>query len=105
MGNRSSAKSIDFDRVADLYDSFVRVDFDIEFWRQEAKEANGHVLELMCGTGRIGMPLIKSGISYTGVDYCRKQIEQFESKLGSCDDVATLVFADARDQCGPARGQ
>jgi hypothetical protein len=30
-------KSIDFDQVADLYDVFVGVDFDIEFWRQEAR--------------------------------------------------------------------
>ena len=63
MSEESNAKSIDFDQVADLYDSYVQVDFDVEFWRQEAATTGGKVLELMCGTGRIGLPLIKAGVS------------------------------------------
>lgn len=96
MSGESSAKSIDFDEVADLYDSYVHVDFDIEFWKQEARTTNGKVLELMCGTGRIGMPLIEAGVSYTGLDYCRNQIRQFQNKLAPCTREARIVFGDAR---------
>ena len=91
-----TTKSIDFDQVADLYDSYVNVDFDIEFWKQEALAANGNVLELMCGTGRIGLPLIEACVAYTGMDYCQNQITQFQNKLASSDRYARLVFGDAR---------
>ena len=77
MSEESNAKSIDFDQVADLYDSYVQVDFDVEFWKQEAATSAGKVLELMCGTGRIGMPLIEAGVSYTGLDYCRNRAFYF----------------------------
>lgn len=97
MSEESNAKSIDFDEVADLYDSYVQVDFDVEFWKQEALATNGKVLELMCGTGRIGMPLIEAGVPYTGLDYCQNQITQFQNKLSSCDRRARLVFGDARN--------
>jgi len=90
-------KSIDFDQVADLYDVFVRVDFDIEFWKEEARAAAGTVLELMCGTGRIGQPLVEAGVPYTGLDYCQKQLDQFQKKLDALSSTAKLVFGDARN--------
>lgn len=96
MAEESINKSIDFDQVADLYDSYVQVDFDLGFWMEEALTSKGKVLELMCGTGRIGMPLIEAGVSYTGLDYCQNQITQFQSKLTSCDREGRLVFADVR---------
>ncbi len=96
MPDDANAKSIDFDQVADLYDSYVQVDFDVEFWKTEAAAGGGNVLELMCGTGRIEMPLVDAGFSYTGIDYCRGQIAQFEGKLDSSSREATLVFGDAR---------
>ena len=89
-------KSIDFDQVADLYDVLVRVDFDIEFWKEEAHAAAGTVLELMCGTGRIGQPLVEAGVPYTGLDYCQKQLDQFQKKLDGLGSAAKLVFGDAR---------
>ena len=87
-------KSIDFDPVADLYDVLVQVDFDIDFWKEEAA-GSASVLELMCGTGRIGYPLVETGVSYTGIDYSRKLLERFETRLVDRRN-ATLVFDDAR---------
>ena len=41
---------------------------DVPFWQRVAAEADGRVLELGCGTGRISIPLAKSGVDLVGVD-------------------------------------
>ena len=41
---------------------------DVPFWRRVATSAPGRVLELGCGTGRITIPLAKSGVDIVGVD-------------------------------------
>ena len=43
--------------ISDLYDVFVRVDFDIPFFVQKTSHCEGEVLELMSGTGRLSVPL------------------------------------------------
>ncbi len=89
-------KSIDFDQVADLYDVYVRSDADIGFWVEEASSVKGDVLELMCGSGRIGHRLIGEGTTYTGVDYSQKLLDRFQDKLTADGQEANLVHADAR---------
>jgi len=73
-------KTINFDVVADLYDSYVPVDFDIPFYKEFCK-GYGSVLELMCGTGRISLPLLMDGCDITCVDYSRGMLDVFRSKL------------------------
>jgi SAM-dependent methyltransferase len=41
---------------------------DIPFWRMLAARADGPVLELGAGTGRISLPLARSGVAVVGVD-------------------------------------
>src|ERR1700758_309335 len=41
---------------------------DVPFWRRIAAGARGRVLERGCGTGRISMPLVRSGVRLVGVD-------------------------------------
>src|SRR6185436_3570970 len=41
---------------------------DVPFWRRVAAEADGQVLELGCGTGRVSLPLARAGIELVGVD-------------------------------------
>ncbi len=62
-----------------LYDACTahKID-DIPFYEHWAKQTNGPILELACGTGRIAKHLIESGFNYTGldlssvfIDYCR----------------------------------
>ena len=41
--------------------------------------------------------MIEAGVSYTGLDYCQKQIDQFQNKPTSLNRDAQLVFGDARN--------
>ena len=52
-------EAIDYTRIADIYDEFVRESFDIPFFLEECLKANGDVLELMSGTGRVSIPLLE----------------------------------------------
>lgn len=49
------SQTIPFDSVADLYDSYVCVDFDIPFWLNELGQREGRVLEVTSGTGRVSL--------------------------------------------------
>jgi SAM-dependent methyltransferase len=41
---------------------------DVPFWRRLALDANGPVLELGCGTGRLSLPLGRAGVRLVGID-------------------------------------
>ena len=47
---------------------FQRDSTELQFWLKIAKEINGDVLELGCGTGRIATHLAQNEISITGID-------------------------------------
>ena len=53
--------SIDYSRLAEIYDIYVRVTQDIPFFLRETKKTDGSVLELMAGTGRLSLPLLAAG--------------------------------------------
>lgn len=60
-----------WDAYADFYDwenaRTVRRR-DVPFWRRLARAAQGPVLELGCGTGRIALPVARDGITLIGID-------------------------------------
>lgn len=101
----STPRSIDFDSVADLYDDYVRTDFDIPFWLDAGKAAAGKVLELGCGTGRISIPLLTAGVDLTCVDYSPGMLARLRKKLQErnlscrvyCQDMAELDLPDQFD--------
>ena len=96
-------KTIDFGIVADLYDTYVQTDFDIAFYKDFCKGYK-NILELMCGTGRISLPLIESGYPLTCVDYSEELLSVFRSKLSAskhnkiiCQDVCDLNLDEQFD--------
>lgn len=87
-------KAIQFDEVADLYDFYVSTDIDIPFYQEEFTGQSGDVLELMCGTGRVSIPLHQQGVKLTCVDYSSKMLERFQDKMNRLDLCARLIEAD-----------
>lgn len=89
-------KNIDFGFVADIYDDYVNVSFDVPFYKQLCGNYRGKVLELMCGTGRVSIPLADSGVRLTCVDYSREMLSVFAEKAGQreinleCQDICEL---------------
>ncbi len=65
---------------------------DLEFYRELAKDCDGRVLELGCGTGRVALPLAREGHRITGVDNSAEMLAQFRDKLaGEPDDVRQRI--------------
>ena len=64
-----------------LYDACTadKID-DIRFYEHWAKQTNGPILELACGTGRVATHLIKSGFNYSGLDLSSVFIHHCKSK-------------------------
>jgi SAM-dependent methyltransferase len=100
-----TSQPIQFDDVADIYDDYVRTDFDIPFWLSEAKSLTGKVLELACGTGRVSIPLLKAGVNLFCVDYAPRMLDKLSTKLEEnglscpviCQDIAELALPDRFD--------
>jgi SAM-dependent methyltransferase len=89
--------------IAETYDYVVpyRKRKDVDFFVDLAKEANGAVLELGCGTGRILIPTAMSGVDITGLDSSAEMLAVCHSSL---EKISTdiqhkihLIEADMRD--------
>lgn len=87
-------RSIDFGKVADIYDSYVRADFDIDFWLNEACRQRGRVLELTAGTGRVSVPLLRAGVDLTCVDYCPEMLAVLKRKVSHEGFVCNIIEMD-----------
>jgi len=87
---------IDYDRVADVYDLYVRSDLDIGFYVAEARKAQGKVLELMCGTGRVSVPLLEAGVDLTCVDVSEGMLARLKETLRARELKARVLQADVR---------
>lgn len=74
-------ETIKFDKVADIYDFYVKADFDIPFFLKESEGFKGEILELMCGTGRVSIPLLDSGRKMTCIDYSEGMLDSFKQKI------------------------
>jgi len=90
-----------YDSDWEFYDDFYADVDDIDFYAGLAKRAKGPVLEVMCGTGRILVPLARAGFEVTGIDANERMLEVARQKLEKeppeVQGRVTLVNADARD--------
>ncbi|MGE0543378.1 MAG: class I SAM-dependent methyltransferase [Dehalococcoidia bacterium] len=55
-------------------------DTGVAFYTALAQETGGPVLELACGTGRVGIPIARLGLAVTGLDIVPGMLEQARRK-------------------------
>jgi SAM-dependent methyltransferase len=71
---------------------------DVPFWRNLAVQADGRVLELGCGTGRIALPLARAGVSIVGIDRSGAMLDRARRRVrrARLTDRVHLVRGDIR---------
>lgn len=69
---------------------------DIDFIVNTADEFGGPVLELGSGTGRLALPILKHGHSYTGIEYSSAFVECAKNKVQQYGEKATILKGDMR---------
>jgi ubiquinone/menaquinone biosynthesis C-methylase UbiE len=54
---------------------------DVPFWRRVAAGADGPVLELGCGTGRVSLPLARAGVNLVGIDRSAPMLDRARRQI------------------------
>ena len=67
---------------------------DVPFWRRLALTAQGRVLELGCGTGRVSQPLLAAGVDLVGVDRSAPMLARIRRRAPR--GIPRFVRADIR---------
>ncbi|NTW01525.1 MAG: class I SAM-dependent methyltransferase [Oscillochloris sp.] len=93
-----------YDPFARYYDADFR-DYteDLPFYREMARRSGGPILELMCGTGRILLPLVEAGHEMTGVDIAPAMLAIARQHLDESELAATLIEGDVRSITLPSQ--
>ena len=85
------------DELTELYDLVYADRDDHAFWAAVAP-GEGEILEVACGTGRVLLPLARSGHRITGLDLSAQMLERCRAKLAAEPDEVrgrvTLVQGD-----------
>ncbi len=70
----------------------------VRFWQDLAKRQIGTVLELGCGTGRLALPLLKSGARLVGIDRSEAMLgrARMKARRAGLIDRARFVRGDIR---------
>lgn len=88
-----------FDVLAEFYDADHRErDLgDVVFYVDLARAADGPVLEVGCGTGRVYLELLESGVDAYGIDVSRGMLDVLGQKADEHDLAPRVREADMRD--------
>lgn len=68
----------------------------MKFYLDEIQKANGSVLEVGCGTGRIFIPALENGADIFGIDQSAMMLEKLEMKLPD-KDIDRVSLHDVRE--------
>ncbi len=90
----------EFDPFVRFYDLFYGGrDDDLQMYRDFAQAADGPILELGCGTGRVLVPLALDGHDVTGLDLSAPMLAVARAKIDAAHlgERVSLVQGDMRD--------
>lgn len=95
LGVMHAAKGF-FDEWADFYDADYEEQEigDVEFYVELARQADGPVLEVGCGTGRIYLELLRADVDTYGVDISEEMLAVLEQKAIEADLNPQIRQAD-----------
>jgi len=96
----------EFDPIVRFYDLFYgERDDDLQLYRDFALAADGPILELGCGTGRVLIPLALEGYRVTGLELSESMLAVARSKadVARVNEQVSLIQGDMRDFEIPAR--
>ncbi|MGZ5386949.1 MAG: class I SAM-dependent methyltransferase [Solirubrobacterales bacterium] len=70
---------------------------DLGLWERLAASCGGEVLDLGCGTGRVGLHLARRGHTVTGIDSDPALVAELNRRAGEAALTARAELGDARD--------
>lgn len=88
-----------FDESAAFYDATYEpqdID-DVEFYVERARAADGPVLEVACGTGRVYLELLAAGVDADGFDGAPGMLSELRSRADERGLEPSVWAADMRD--------
>jgi len=92
--NTSTEPTSPFDD-GELYDAiFANLDYAIDFYVKEARQSDGPVLDIACGTGRILLPCWIAGVPTDGLDYSSAMLDRLRQKAKDLHFEPKLYQAD-----------
>ena len=76
-----------YEKMSKYYDIWYE-DFleDVDFYKRLAERTGGPILECMCGTGRVLLPLAKEGYEIAGFDKSYAMIDHLTAKIDLLDE-------------------
>jgi SAM-dependent methyltransferase len=95
-----------YDAIAGLYDPWSRsVTEDVDFYVAQARKADGPVVELGVGTGRIAVPVAKAGVHVIGIDDSERMLALCRSRAeeAGVSELVELRLGDLRRPPVPER--
>lgn len=85
-----------YEEMAELYDLIYGEDYDLGLFLEEARWANGPVLEVACGTGRVLLHLLSNGIDAVGIDMSGSMLAVLKRKAKALGLEPDVRIADMR---------
>lgn len=88
----------------DLYDLVGdNIPYGLDFYVALARQANGPVLDVACGTGRILIPCLQAGVDIEGLDLYEPMLQRLRKKAAALGLTPRLHQADMSDFSVPRR--
>jgi SAM-dependent methyltransferase len=88
----------------DVYDLVGQdIPYGLDFYVALAREANGPVLDIACGTGRILLPCLQAGVDIEGLDLFEPMLKTLRAKATALGLAPRLHHADMSDFSLPRR--
>ena len=93
-----------YDPIARFYDAdHGEFNEDLDFYLELARRSGGPVLEAMCGSGRLLVPLAKAGFQIAGTDTSQAMLDLAQARLAD-SGLAAKAMLSCSDVREPAPG-